>query len=183
MNNAAGAGQGMLQVPPPPAAEAPAFTSMSGGVGGGGGGAGPSWGTSSSGSRAGESRPKERLERGKPREPHDPKRKFTGTITRWDDDSGFGFISSWEAYKVYGKDIFVHKAQVGTIGGASSMYAKRKRSEIRNGDTVTYTVDLAENPGKPRAYNVEKIAAAGDGTQTGEEMVLKTRRMNAGLGR
>ncbi len=29
------------------------------------------------------------------------------------------------------------------------MYAKRKRSEIRNGDTVTYTVDLAENPVSP----------------------------------
>merc|ERR1719221_184576 len=108
-------------------------------------------------------RPRQRPAERRQREPHDPNRKFVGTITKWDDDAGFGFISSWDAYKVYGKDVFVHKAQIGLIGGSSAMFAKRKRSEIRNGDTVSYTVDLAENPGKPRAYHVEKLPAPPEG--------------------
>lgn len=125
--------------------------------------------------------PRRRMADRRQREPHDPQRRFVGTITKWDDDAGFGFISSWDAYKVYGKDIFVHKAQIGLIGGASAMYAKRRRSEIRNGDTVSYTVDLAENPGKPRAYNVEKMAAPPEGPNpiSGEAELAKRRRQEA----
>lgn len=125
--------------------------------------------------------PRRRTADRRPREPHDPERRFIGTITKWDDDAGFGFISSWDAYKVYGKDVFVHKAQIGLIGGASAMYAKRRRSEIRNGDTVSYTVDLAENPGKPRAYNVEKLAAPPEGPNpiSGEAELAKRRRLEA----
>jgi cold shock CspA family protein len=125
--------------------------------------------------------PRRRVADRRPREPHDPERRFIGTITKWDDDAGFGFISSWDAYKVYGKDVFVHKAQIGLIGGASAMYAKRRRSEIRNGDTVSYTVDLAENPGKPRAYNVEKLAAPPEGPNpiSGEAELAKRRRLEA----
>lgn len=125
--------------------------------------------------------PRRRMADRRPREPHDPERRFIGTITKWDDDAGFGFISSWDAYKVYGKDVFVHKAQIGLIGGASAMYAKRRRSEIRNGDTVSYTVDLAENPGKPRAYNVEKLAAPPEGPNpiSGEAELAKRRRLEA----
>lgn len=127
--------------------------------------------------------PRKRMsDRGRPREPHDPERRFVGTITKWDDDAGFGFISSWDAYKVYGKDVFVHKAQIGLIGGASAMYAKRRRSEIRNGDTVSYTVDLAENPGKPRAYNVEKLAAPPEGPISGEAELAKRRKLEAERG-
>lgn len=135
-------------------------------------------GAVSSSNPAERSRPRDR-ERGRPREPHDPKRKFIGTITKWDDDAGFGFLSSWDAYKVYGKDVFVHKAQIGLIGGSSSMYAKRKRSEIRNGDTVSYTVDLSENPGKPRAYNVEKLDNPPDVPISGEAELAKRRKLEA----
>ena len=41
---------------------------------------------------------------------HDAKRKFIGSVFKWDDHNGWGFISCLDARKVYGKDVFLHKA-------------------------------------------------------------------------
>lgn len=74
----------------------------SGGAESSGSGAQADGGRSSGGrgsSGGGEERRQGGKERKPQREPHDPHRKFIGIITKWDDDAGFGFISSWDAYK------------------------------------------------------------------------------------
>lgn len=83
---------------------------------------------------------------------HDPHRRYTGSVFKWDDDAGWGFISCIEARKVYGKDVFLHKAE---IGGISDLYKQRTKIEIKNGDWVAFQVEISR--GKPRARDVEKI--------------------------
>merc|ERR1719195_1352056 len=83
---------------------------------------------------------------------HDPNRRFTGSVFKWDEDQGWGFISCLDARKVYGKDVFLHKAE---IGGVADLYKQRTKVEVHNGDWVAFAVEISR--GKPRARDVEKV--------------------------
>merc|ERR1719356_2274105 len=89
---------------------------------------------------------------GEPSQAHDPSRRFVGSVFKWDDDAGWGFLSCLEARKVYGKDVFLHKAE---IGGVADLYRQRTKVEIHNGDWVSFAVEISR--GKPRARDVEKV--------------------------
>lgn len=45
--------------------------------------------------------------------PHDPYRRYVGVISNFKDDRGFGWIKCKESVRVYGKDIFIHRGEVG----------------------------------------------------------------------
>lgn len=86
--------------------------------------------------------------------PHDPKRRFVGSVFKWDDDAGWGFLSCLDARKVYGKDVFLHKAE---IGGVADLYKQRKAIEVKNGDWVEFSVEISRD--KPRARDVLMVTA------------------------
>lgn len=81
---------------------------------------------------------------------HDPSRVFCGVIAKWLDDDGFGFIRCKESQKVYGKDVFLHKAQVGQ---ESDLYKQRTRTRISNGQRIKFSVEICR--GMPRAKEIE----------------------------
>lgn len=64
--------------------------------------------------------------------------RYTGTITKWQDEKGFGFITPEEG----GKSIFVHIS--------AFTYTKRRPVE---GDRITYALSTDER-GRPCAQNV-----------------------------
>eukprot|EP00756_Hemistasia_phaeocysticola_P056068 Hpha_TRINITY_DN32098_c0_g1::TRINITY_DN32098_c0_g1_i1::g.115884::m.115884/K03704/cspA; cold shock protein (beta-ribbon, CspA family) len=66
----------------------------------------------------------------------------TGTVKKWADDKGFGFIEPTDG----GKDIFVHRSVLPTMS-----------HQLVVGGAVTY--DIESKDGKPRACNV-----SGEGT-------------------
>eukprot|EP00927_Polykrikos_kofoidii_P083249 TRINITY_DN8486_c0_g1_i1.p1 TRINITY_DN8486_c0_g1~~TRINITY_DN8486_c0_g1_i1.p1 ORF type:complete len:551 (+),score=124.15 TRINITY_DN8486_c0_g1_i1:124-1776(+) len=80
---------------------------------------------------------------------HDPGRRYFGHITKWLDEEGFGFVRCPESQKVYGKDIFLHKAQ---IGQEADLYKQRTKMTINNGNKVSFTVEIQR--GMPRAKDV-----------------------------
>lgn len=82
---------------------------------------------------------------------HDPNRKYEGYVRSWDSDSGFGFIVSSESKRVYNKDIFLHKSE---IGSEPDLYKLRRRLTIQDGEVVSFCVEIDEH-GKPRAKHVE----------------------------
>merc|ERR1719464_507593 len=94
---------------------------------------------------------------------HDPNRRYTGSVFKWDDDQGWGFISCLDARKVYGKDVFLHKAE---IGGVADLYRQRTKVEVKNGDWVAFSVEISR--GKPRARDVEKIDTPDEYKNPGE---------------
>lgn len=100
-------------------------------------------------------------------QPHDPKRRFTGSVFKWDDDSGWGFISCLDARKVYGKDVFLHKAE---IGGVADLYRQRTKVEVKNGEWVVFSVEISR--GKPRARDVEKVDTPDEYRKPGEAKKL-----------
>merc|ERR1719482_1526912 len=83
---------------------------------------------------------------------HDPARVFTGVVTKWMDEEGFGFISCMESRRVYRKDVFLHKAQ---IGQEADLYKQRTKVDISRGDMIKFTVEIQR--GQPRAKDVEII--------------------------
>eukprot|EP00446_Apocalathium_sp_SHHI-4_P004295 CAMPEP_0177191234 /NCGR_PEP_ID=MMETSP0367-20130122/21245_1 /TAXON_ID=447022 ORGANISM="Scrippsiella hangoei-like, Strain SHHI-4" /NCGR_SAMPLE_ID=MMETSP0367 /ASSEMBLY_ACC=CAM_ASM_000362 /LENGTH=254 /DNA_ID=CAMNT_0018638929 /DNA_START=62 /DNA_END=826 /DNA_ORIENTATION=+ len=68
---------------------------------------------------------------------------FKGIMRSYSTEKGFGFIVCEEATTMFGQDVFLHKRQV-------------KDGGLRNGDTVTFVVELKEN-GQPQARDVEKV--------------------------
>eukprot|EP00928_Gymnodinium_smaydae_P099101 TRINITY_DN9369_c0_g4_i3.p1 TRINITY_DN9369_c0_g4~~TRINITY_DN9369_c0_g4_i3.p1 ORF type:complete len:711 (-),score=144.55 TRINITY_DN9369_c0_g4_i3:425-2314(-) len=80
---------------------------------------------------------------------HDPGQRYCGHITKWLDEEGFGFVRCPESQKVYGKDIFLHKAQ---IGQEADLYKQRTKMTISNGNKVSFTVEIQR--GMPRAKDV-----------------------------
>mmetsp|Transcript_71921 Transcript_71921/g.166473 ORF Transcript_71921/g.166473 Transcript_71921/m.166473 type:complete len:210 (+) Transcript_71921:323-952(+) len=118
-------------------------------------------------------------ERSGPVVSHDPIRRFTGSVFKWDDDQGWGFISCLDARKVYGKDVFLHKAE---IGGVADLYRQRTKVEVKNGDWVAFSVEMSR--GKPRARDVEKVETPEEYRRPGEakraedlEQATKKRRV------
>jgi len=65
----------------------------------------------------------------------------TGTVERFMDEKGFGFIKP----DAGGKDVFVHHSAIGGSGFKS----------LAQGQRVEF--DLVQDPKGPRAENVEKI--------------------------
>merc|ERR1712070_1271383 len=65
---------------------------------------------------------------------------------------GFGFISCMESRRVYRKDVFLHKAQ---IGQESDLYRQRTKVDISRGDMIKFTVEIQR--GQPRAKDVEIV--------------------------
>jgi len=84
---------------------------------------------------------------------HDPDRRFTGTVRSWNADGGFGFIVSPESRRIYNKDIFLHKSE---IGHEPDLYKLRRRLEFKDGEPVTFLVEYDEKQ-KPRAKLVELV--------------------------
>merc|ERR1719356_962976 len=91
---------------------------------------------------------------GEPSQAHDPSRRFVGSVFKWDDDAGWGFLSCLDARKIYGKDVFLHKAEIGAV---ADLYKQRTKVEVKNGDWVEFSVEISR--GKPRAREVEKCEA------------------------
>lgn len=48
-------------------------------------------------------------------------RRFMGTIVAYNQDKGFGFISNAELKAIFGKDVFLHKEQVGSFSVGSQV--------------------------------------------------------------
>jgi len=100
---------------------------------------------------------------GNPVPTHDPDRRYSGSVFKWDDDQGWGFISCLDARKVYGKDVFLHKAE---IGGVADLYRQRTKVDVKNGDWVSFSVEISR--GKPRARDVQKIDTPEEYRKSGE---------------
>jgi len=86
---------------------------------------------------------------------------FLGTIKSFDVKSGYGFISSAEAYKKYNKDVFLHFKQI---------------KQFETGDHVTFSMRI-NGKGYPQAYGLKKVGTSvglpldckvGDEKYTGE---------------
>lgn len=65
---------------------------------------------------------------------------FSGVITRWNDEKGYGFLQGEDLKEIFSKDIFVSKRELGGITPT-------------NGDTVQFCVEL-DKSGMPRAIDV-----------------------------
>ncbi|CAJ1351689.1 unnamed protein product [Effrenium voratum] len=85
---------------------------------------------------------------------HDPSRRFNGTVRSWNPDGGFGFIVCAESRKVYNKDIFLHKSE---IGHEPDLYKLRRRLEFKDGEPVSFQVEYDDKQ-KPRAKHVELLS-------------------------
>jgi len=70
--------------------------------------------------------------------------KYVGTITTFNDQTHFGFISSQQATQNFGKDVFLSSMEIG---------------QFRVGDTVSFDVALNKS-GKPQARNLSAGHAA-----------------------
>jgi len=63
----------------------------------------------------------------------------TGTVKRWMDRSGYGFITTED-----GKDVFVHNSDI------------QGKNSLKVGEKVEF--DITEGPKGPRASNVKSIS-------------------------
>merc|ERR1712129_150747 len=88
---------------------------------------------------------------------HGPEKRYQGIVCRWDDQAGFGFINDLESHRVYGRDVFLHAAQ---IDREADNYKRRRKIDITNGDTVAFMVEM--DRGKPRARDVEIMSKCVD---------------------
>ncbi|CAE8627377.1 unnamed protein product [Polarella glacialis] len=100
---------------------------------------------------------------------HDKTHEFVGSVFKWDDDQGWGFISCLDARKVYGKDVFLHKAE---IGGVADLYKQRTKVEVKDGDWVMFKVEISR--GKPRARDVTQVGAPEEYAQKPEAKRQRT---------
>lgn len=87
---------------------------------------------------------------------HDPDRRYQGVVCRWDEQAGFGFINDLDSHRVYGRDVFLHAAQ---IDREADNYKRRRKIDIANGDRVMFMVEM--DRGKPRARDVEIVERCG----------------------
>merc|ERR1740138_791713 len=58
--------------------------------------------------------------------------RFTGRIKSFNVQKGFGFIECAEAHQIYGRDVFLHKAQIGdfSIGQEVSFGVEMNRTNM-----------------------------------------------------
>merc|ERR1712054_138047 len=71
-------------------------------------------------------------------------RRFQGRIKSFNSEKGYGFIESAEAYQIHGRDVFLHKAHIGSFAV---------------GTFISFTVDTNKE-GMPQARDL----AASDGS-------------------
>jgi len=72
-----------------------------------------------------------------------PGRRFKGVIKMFDAEKGWGFIEGQEVKDTFGKDLFIHKRELGEMQDLPQVGAE-----------VSFTVEL-DNRGQPQAKNVE----------------------------
>jgi len=72
-----------------------------------------------------------------------------GRIKSFNDEKGFGFIENRELYDKYGRDVFIHRKQMG---------------DLTEGTEITFKCDVNAD-GKPQARDVETM----DGRSVGED--------------
>merc|ERR1712118_631232 len=83
-------------------------------------------------------------------------RRFTGRIKSFNTEKGYGFIESPEAYQVYGRDVFLHKAHVGSfaVGAVVSFQAQLNKEgmpqarELQSSDGTVSTSKGKGSKGK-----------------------------------
>ena len=63
----------------------------------------------------------------------------TGTVKKWMDRSGYGFITTTE-----GKDVFVHSSAI------------QGKSSLKEGEKVEF--EIIETPRGPKALNVKSVS-------------------------
>lgn len=71
---------------------------------------------------------------------------YTGTIKSFNAEKGWGFVTSEETTQIFGKDLFLHKRELGDTGTPSA------------GDQVMFTVQLSAG-GRPEAAGLSPVAA------------------------
>merc|ERR1719235_701123 len=67
--------------------------------------------------------------------------RFSGRIKSYNAEEGYGFIECPQAHQIHGRDVFLHKAHIG--------------SHIV-GDWVSFTIAQNSKPGKPQARDLQK---------------------------
>eukprot|EP00397_Hematodinium_sp_SG-2012_P004859 GEMP01004874.1.p1 GENE.GEMP01004874.1~~GEMP01004874.1.p1 ORF type:complete len:351 (+),score=55.48 GEMP01004874.1:174-1226(+) len=72
------------------------------------------------------------------------KPRYTGKIKSFNDAKGFGFVDCEKARASFGRDVFIHKNQVDSLGG------------LQMGTEVQFEIELNKN-GQPQARNVVAI--------------------------
>merc|ERR1711904_108427 len=50
--------------------------------------------------------------------------RYTGSIKSFNSDKGYGFIESADAYAYYGRDVFLHKALMGSLSVGAAVTFK-----------------------------------------------------------
>lgn len=91
---------------------------------------------------------------------HDPARRYIGVVNSFKETAGFGFISCPQAFQVYGRDVFLHRSQIGYEVDAQKKMRQGFTSVIVNvGDKVSFQVEV--NRGLPKAKNAEIVDSSG----------------------
>jgi len=67
--------------------------------------------------------------------------RFSGRIKSYNAEEGYGFIECPQAHQIHGRDVFLHKAHIGTH---------------IVGDWVSFTIAQNSKPGKPQARDLQK---------------------------
>lgn len=93
---------------------------------------------------------------------HDPSRRYIGMVKHFRDEEGFGFIECPETAKIYSRDVFLHRSQV---GHEHDLHRKKTNKPVISvGDTVSFIVSV--EMGMPKAKNVEQLKmVAGEGEE------------------
>merc|ERR1719245_1652451 len=86
--------------------------------------------------------------------------RMQGRIKSFNAKQGFGFIESPEAHAMFGRDIFLHKAQIG---------------DLKVGTVVTFTVE-SNKQGMPQARNLVTIDGQVPGPAPSFDASGKTQR-------
>lgn len=103
---------------------------------------------------------------------HDPARRYIGVVNSFKETAGFGFVTCPQAFQVYGRDVFLHRSQVGFEVDAQKKMRQGFTSVVINvGDKVSFQVEV--NRGLPKAKNAEIVDATGKAAEVTTKTIDK----------